>query len=727
MGAARAWLAFVALALLVALASLGVREARAQDEPQPQAEAQDRTSRIGDDNISAELIAEGTPEPGEEWMLALHFTPRSEEWHGYWSNPGDAGLGMELDWTLPPGWSAGEPLYPVPHKLVLGGLMNHVYEGRYTVLVPIRVPRGAQIADVEPIAVTADYLACTDKLCVPQQALLELDPAALVDAEPDPRFVKWRAQIAPLIESRATFDIEGETLRVAVPLPSEVDLPDPHLFVAERELGKGKRPAYAEEQSFYRDGDVLVADVPLTQLNLPSELVREPAPPRIEGILAFSHDVGVRFVAEPGEVPEAGKPIAQPELPPLWLLTLGALAGGLLLNVMPCVFPILSLKALSLARAGESSAQARREGAAYAAGVVLACLALGAVLLALRSAGESVGWAFQLQEPAVVVGLLALAAAITANFAGLFELPSMSLTRSGEPAGAFATGLLAAFVATPCTGPFMAAALGAALVLPTFEAMLLFGAMGLGLALPFLAIGLVPALRRMLPRPGPWMATFRKVMAVPMGLTALALLWLCFRLGGDALGWAAAGMLAVLVAMLFFVGRAAGAARRAAAAGAFAAALAGIVFLPRLASDEVVIAESLLKPAPFSEAALAEARASGKPVFVWFTADWCVTCKVNESVAIEREATREAFAEAGVVALRGDWTRRDPAITRFLADNGAAGVPLYLWYAPGEEAQRLPQVLGPDALVTLAQSVPAPPRTSARGTPRSTGAAAGSD
>ena len=729
MGAVRVWLVYLALALAVALAALGVHQASAQAQSQVQspAEAQDQISRIGDDNISAELIAEKPPEPGGEWMVALHFTPRSDEWHGYWSNPGDAGLGMELDWTLPPGWSAGEPLYPVPHKLVIGGLMNHVYEGRYTVLVPIRVPRGAAIESVEPVAVTADYLACTDKLCVPQQAMLELDPAALIETEPDPRFVKWRAQIAPLIESRATFEIDGESLRIAVPLPAEVDLPAPHLFVAERELGKGKRPAYAQEQSFYRDGDLLVVDVPLDQLNLPSELVREPEPPRIDGILAFSRDVGVRFAAEPGEVPEAGEPIAQPELPPLWLLALGALAGGLLLNVMPCVFPILSLKALSLARAGESSAEARREGVAYTIGVVLACLALGAVLLTLRSAGESVGWAFQLQEPAVVVGLLALAAAITANFAGLFELPSISLTRSGEPAGAFATGLLAAFVATPCTGPFMAAALGAALVLPTFEAMSLFGAMGLGLALPFLAIGIVPALRRMLPRPGPWMATFRKVMAVPMGLTVIALLWLCFRLGGDALGWAAAAMLAALGLMLLLLGKSSGAARRAAGAGAFAVALAGVVFLPRLASDKVVVAESILQPAAFSEAALAEARASGRPVFVWFTADWCVTCKVNESVAIERDATRDAFAEAGVVALRGDWTRRDPAITRFLADNGVAGVPLYLWYAPGEDARQLPQVLGPDALVTLAQSVPARSTASRQGTPRSAGAAAGLD
>lgn len=707
MGGTRAWLASVALALLAALALF----TSAQADAQP---------RVADDNISAEISAQGPPEAGSEWLIALHFTPRSDEWHGYWSNPGDAGLGMELAWELPRGWSAGEALYPVPRRLVIGGLMNHVYEGPYTILVPIRVPRGANLEELEPVSVTADYLACTDKICVPQQAVLELDPAAV---DEDPRFVRWRAQIAPMLDSRANFTIEEERLRIGIPLPADMALAEPHLFVEERELGKGRRPAYAEEQVFFRDGDLLVAEVPLDQLNLPSEIVREPTPHQIDGILAFSRDVGVRFTAVPGAVPSAGKPVAVPETPSLWLLVLAALAGGLVLNVMPCVFPILSLKALSLARAGESQREARREGLAYTAGVLIACVGLGALLLALRSAGESVGWAFQLQEPGVVIGLLALATAITANLAGLFELPSISLTRGGEPAGAFATGLLAAFVATPCTGPFMAAALGAALILPTAEALLLFAALGLGLALPFLAIGLVPAIRRMLPRPGPWMETFRRVMAVPMGLTALALLWLCFRLGGDGLGWGAAVLVAVLLAILLLVGRRGGVVRQTGFVGVLFATVAGVGFLPNLASEEVEMAESVLDPMEFSEAALADARASGRPVFVWFTADWCVSCKVNESVAIEREATREAFAGAGVVTLRGDWTRRDPAITEFLAKRGAAGVPLYLWYAPGEEGRQLPQVLGPDALVSLARAVPVRPGSVPPGIPRSGDAA----
>jgi thiol:disulfide interchange protein len=369
------------------------------------------------------------------------------------------------------------------------------------------------------------------------------------------------------------------------------------------------------------------------------------------------------------------------------------------------VFPILSLKAMSLARSGESAAEARREGLAYSAGVILAVLALGGVLLVLRAAGTQVGWAFQLQEPGVVVFLLVLASAITANLAGLFELPSFSFTGTGGPSSAFATGVLSAFVATPCTGPFMAAAMGAALLLPWWEGLLLFFALGLGLALPFLLLGWVPALRKMLPRPGKWMDTFRKVMAVPMGLTALALLWLCWRLGGSL--FAVVALLLALAVIDIFRRwsrpKREGKLVRTGIMSAAAFVLVALLNLPSFFSPPSVTANDLIKAQPFSEATLASARASGKPVFVWFTADWCLSCKVNESVAIERDGTRDAFRKAGVIAIEGDWTRRDPAITNFLTAHGAAGVPLYLWYPPNGEAQQLPQVLTPDSLVDLAQ------------------------
>src|SRR5690606_23929094 len=252
------------------------------------------------------------------------------------------------------------------------------------------------------------------------------------------------------------------------------------------------------------------------------------------------------------------------------------------------------------------------------------------------------------------------------------------------------------------TGPFMAAALGAALLLPWWQGLVLFAALGLGLALPFLLLGFVPALRKMLPKPGAWMNTFRRMMAIPMGLTALALLWLAWRLGGDVFGLAALALVAVvLAAVLYSRRRPAGGPSTAHVWPALAPLLVVAAFwlLPQTATEAGRQAESVLDPEPFSERALAEARASGQPVFLWFTADWCLTCKVNEGVAIEREATRAAFERAGVVAMAGDWTRRDAEITRFLTAQGAAGVPLYLWYPAGGEGRQLPQVLTPDSLV----------------------------
>ncbi len=643
-------------------------------------------------NITAELVAEGPVVPGKPVTLAIHFTP-APGWHGYWKNPGDAGYGMQLDWQLPAGWEAGEPLYPVPRQLLISGLMNHVYKGPYAVLIPVTASQGAIAGQAVPVSVAAQWLACTDVICVPEKATLQATIPAAANSS-DQRFTQWMAAIPPEIDRTGSFEITDKFLRLAIPLPAMLELPDPHIYLANLDL-----VAYAAPQRFSRSGDLLIAEISLALFGkVPSE---------INGILAFKDGEGVRFTAQGGAVPANGTMLAQPrrDRPPLVILLLGALAGGLLLNIMPCVFPILSLKALSLARAGESQREARAEGLAYTAGVILASVALGGLLLVLRAAGEQVGWAFQLQEPGVVVALAVLAAAITANLAGLFQLPSFSITRSGEPASAFATGLLAAVVATPCTGPFMAAAMGAALLLPPVQALVLFAALGLGLALPFLLIGFIPALRRLLPRPGAWMETFRKFMAVPMGLTALALLWLVWRLGGEVFAVLTIALACALIAAFVIYGndRRGQPALRLAGFAAVAAGAVLVFGLTRSFEAPSHSAEaSILSPVSFSEANLASARAQGKPVFLWFTADWCVTCKVNESVAIEREATRAAFDRAGVIAIKGDWTRRDPEISAFLTRQGIAGIPLYIWYAPGGEAQQLDQVLTPDMLVDLA-------------------------
>ncbi|WP_271438361.1 protein-disulfide reductase DsbD family protein [Pontixanthobacter luteolus] len=667
-------------------------------------------------NIQASLIADGPAVPGESLTLALLFRPNSEEWHGYWENPGDAGYGMQLEWDLPPGWQAGQPQYPVPERLLISGLMNHIYEGDYAVLVPVSVPEGVPATGSVPIGLKAQWLACTDKICVPEQGALQVTVGLGQGGNQDSRFAQWRAAIPAMIDADAVFQVSGQTLRIAVPIPHSLELGEPHIFIEDINLVN-----YAAPQVFRRAGDTLVAEIALSG--------NVAKPERIAGILSFGSGEGVRFQAVPGAVASGGSPVGAAPITGTGfaLLLLAALAGGLILNIMPCVFPILSLKALSLARAGGHEKQARTEAVAYSAGVILACAALGGVMLALRAAGEQVGWAFQLQEPAFVVALLVLAVAITMNLAGLFSLPSIPLTRSGEPASAFATGLLAAVAATPCTGPFMAAAIGAALLMPAAQALLLFAVLGLGLALPFLLIGFVPSIRRLLPSPGPWMERFRRLMAIPMGLTALALIWLVSRIGGQ-------GFALVTMILLFGVFAALAVVGRLQQSGKMAWPAFGLISAPFLifaafalpasyAEQDGQDAASLLDPVPFSDKALAQARASGRPVFIWFTADWCLTCKVNESVAIEREATRAAFAKSDVIAMRGDWTRRDPEITEFLTRQGAAGVPLYIWYRPGGEAAVLPQVLTPETLVILAGEGPAP----ASGTARSTGRAAGSD
>ena len=652
-------------------------------------------ARAAAPHIQPLLLSESAAVPGQKVTLAVLMQP-APGWHGYWLNPGDAGLPLMVDWTVPHGASIAPLRFPVPGTLFVAGLMNHVYEHDYAVLSELIVPRGAAPGTVLTLTGKARWLACTDKICVPEQAELSLSIKVGGAAQHDPRFDRWRAALPAPLGAPAKFALANNTLRVAVPLPAAVKLDQPHLFVLNESVAD-----YAAPQRFSRAGDTLIVELQRSKFDPLS-------PAAMAAVLRLnSAGDGLEIAATPGPVPTGGKPLAAaPPATGLVVLLLSALLGGLLLNVMPCVFPILSLKALSLARAGESEARARREGLAYTAGVVLACLALGALLLALRAGGEQVGWAFQLQEPLVVAALLLLAVTITANLAGLFEFSVPGFAGDGSPQGAFATGLLAAFAATPCTGPFMAAAMGAALLLPVPQALALFGALGLGLALPFLLLAYVPALRRMLPKPGKWMNWFRNAMAVPMGLTALALLWLASRVGGLSFAWFCAAAAALAVIVLMVIGRRQHRGLSSAALAAGAAALLvmfGLTVLPAQVAPPGSAEASLLPSKPFSEAALAAARAGGKPVFAYFTADWCLTCKVNEAAAIEREDTRAALAKAGVVVLRGDWTRRDPVISRFLTAQGAAGVPLYMWYPAGGGApQQLPQVLTPALLAGLA-------------------------
>ena len=636
----------------------------------------------GQKAMAVRLVPEtARPAAGSKVTLALVMSPRPG-WHGYWQNPGDAGVGTRIAWQLPEGARAGPIRFPVPRRLMIQGLMNYVFEGEHALLVDLQLPAGLAAGTKLPIRGRVDYLVCTDRICVPESAELASDLAVGTGGGQSPDFARYRQALPRPLGVPARFEQRGAQFRLAVPLPAAAAVDDPYFYpVTEGAL------AYSTPQIVSRNGDWLIIET------AGGGVLHN----RIEGVLSLGNGHGLSLVARIGPVPPAGTPVAgdsivvTPEGYRAILLALGgALLGGLLLNIMPCVFPILSLKAMSLARAGGEERAARREALAYTAGAVLACLALGALLLAVRASGASVGWAFQLQDPRVILFLLLLVTAIALNLAGLFELPSLGGRLGGGRTGAFGTGALAAFVATPCTGPFMGAALGAALILPAAAALAVFAGLGFGLALPFLLLGYVPALRRRLPRPGPWMVRFRHILAVPMGLTALGLAWILERqtgLAGLAVGVAAAAGLGLI---LWWAGRRHG---WLPLAPAVLAAGAAVALLPAPSAPADARTGGELRAEPFSEARLARLRAEGRPVFVYFTADWCLTCKVNEAAVLDQDEVAAAFAEKKAAVLVGDWTRGDAAIGRFLEKQGRSGVPLYLWYAPGREAEVLPQIL----------------------------------
>ena len=690
-------------ALLLTLAGAGAALAQASPDPNG-----------AGPHLQVSLDVESaTPAPGSTLTLALVHKPQPG-WHGYWQNPGDAGFPARFAWTLPRGASAGAAAYPVPGRLVVAGLMNYVFEHDYALLVPLTVPAKAAVGSALPVALRLDYLVCSPVVCVPEHATVSTtltigDGAVAPDARA--RFDAWRRALPKPLDAGGTYQAAGGQVRVAVPYPAGAGAKDAYFYPLSAGLID-----YAAPQTVTRHGDRLV---------IATKSIAGAAGGRLSGVLQVAGQQGLLVTAQPGTVAAVTASAATaataaataatvsaqqgPLDSAVLLATLvafgGAVLGGLILNVMPCVFPILSLKALSLARGHLEERAARREALAYAAGVVMVCVALGATILALRAGGTAAGWAFQLQDPRAVIVLLLLTVALSLNLSGLFELPTPAfVNRTGGAGGAFATGALAAFIATPCTGPFMGAALGAALVLPWPAALAVFGGLGLGLALPFLALGFVPALRRVLPKPGAWMETFRRVLSIPMWLTAIALAWVLGKEAGvDALALGLLVSLAVAVVLWIGGGRQA----RGLGFGAVASVLllvaagAGIWLM----TGRHAVAASAVAAGggePFTEARLAALRGQGRPVFVYFTADWCLTCKVNEKAAIDTDATRASFAARNVAVLVGDWTNGDPAMGRFIEAHNRAGVPLYLYYAPGAAEPRvLPQVLTRATLAAL--------------------------
>jgi DsbC/DsbD-like thiol-disulfide interchange protein/cytochrome c biogenesis protein CcdA len=631
--------------------------------------------------IDPQLVAEGPAAAGGEVELAIvmHTKPG---WHGYWLNPGDAGLPMEVKWVLPKGWSVGQLQYPVPTRLKIAGLMNYVYEKDYAVLVRLKAPANATGA--VPIRAAAHWLACTDKICVPESGELSLDLPVGSGSPNQAQFDRWRMALPRPLASAAHFQVAGDEIRLGIPLPRDVKVEKPYFFPS-----VDGPVDYAGEQHFSRKDDLLIAELPR----------RRGDPAQLAGVLSLGDGRGLEVEASPGAVPGGGAPIDGLGTDALLWAVLGAIAGGILLNLMPCVFPILALKALHLARSGGEAEHARRDAIAYSAGAIVGTGALGVALVAIRAGGSAAGWAFQLQDPRTIMLLLLLATAITANLVHVFQLPTAG--GGARPAGSFGTGALAAFIATPCAGPFLGAALGTALLLPLVGSIAVFAALGLGLALPFVAVAFIPPLRRMLPAPGAWMARLQRFLAIPMGATAVAALWLLYRESGERGLWIGIAAATILLVALLIIGRSQ---RKGAQLPFFGLGLAGVAVIAAIAFAPTAVETGPSRIAgaeTWSQAAVHREVAQGHPAFVYFTADWCLTCKVNEAAAIDRKEVRDAFSAAGVKVFAGDWTGGDPEITRFLESRGRAGVPLYLWYKPGSsQPEELPQVLTPAMLIS---------------------------
>lgn len=680
------------------------------------------------ERIEAELVPMSQwAAPGSTAVVAIRQKIQPG-WHTYWRNPGDSGGPTSLTWSLPQGVKAGDIVWPLPERQRLQGLVNYGYETAVYLPVPVEIPASARPGAALPLTVKALFLVCSDEMCVPDELTLRLDLPVREGAAP--QNAAHGAAIARILEEaprpagvEARMAMRDGVLTLAAtggPLAGRD--PGPSYFFPFE--GGVIDHAAAQTGSWGPQGLTLV-------ISAGGKTRSAGLSGPVEGVLATSLGA-FEIRAEPGEpLPGAtgsGDLAALPEratrpadaLAASWSVfaqaALFALLGGLILNLMPCVFPILAMKAASLTASAHDPAHARRDGLAFLAGVLTTFLLLAGVLLALRAAGQAAGWGFQLQSPPVTAGLALLMLAVALNLSGVFHVGaglqgagSGPLARLPGGAGAFFTGALAVVVAAPCTAPFMAFALGAALVMPWPMALAVFLMLGLGLALPFVLVSLSPGLLRRLPRPGPWMERLKGLLAFPMYATALWLAWVFSRqTGADALALLfAAGVLLALGAWLAGAGQTErGQGRRgvlhlAAGAGTLLLAGAALVMATRAPpepaghdADSRAAPTEALQGAPWSAAAVEAARAEGRPVLVNFTADWCVTCKINEHAALSSAEVKRAMARTGAVYLVGDWTRRDDAITAELQRRGRSGVPLYLLYAPGSDEPRiLPQLL----------------------------------
>jgi len=649
--------------------------------------------------------------PGQPFRIGLRQR-LAPGWHTYWTNPGDAGTPPELALTLPEGATAGEIQWPAPHRIPFGPLVNYGYEGNTLLPLTVTPPAGLQPGQSFTIQAQGNWLIC-EQVCIPEEGSFTLTLPVEATARPDPAmaplFQQAEAELPRPTPWQATAGFQGQqgALLLSGEDISPQSVKEAFFFPAEWGVLD-----HAGAQPLQVEAGALRIGLPRGAAELPAQLA---------GVVAITDGAGVRSAytvsATPGPVPALPGAAGTSGLP-LGQALLWAALGGLILNLMPCVFPILAMKALAIARlSGAARAEVRGHAASYTAGVVLSFLLLGGVLLALRLAGQSAGWGFQFTSPVFVALTGWVMLAVGLNLSGVFHFGGPvgaggGLAGRGGHLGSFATGGLAVLVATPCTAPFMAAAIGAAMALPPAGTLAVFGAMGLGMAAPYALLALFPGLANRLPRPGLWMERLKQGLAFPMYGAALWLLWVLAQLTGpEGLAAALAGGLAIGFGA-WALGSAQGARGRGRLLGRGGAAIALLLaaaLLPRLhdAPAPTAAASAEAGSEPWSEAGVAAARAAGRPVFVNLTAAWCITCKVNERVALSTDAVRGAFAQRNVAYFTGDWTRGGEEIATLLRAHGREGVPLYLVYPAGGGApQVLPQILT-ESIVLRALEAPA--------------------
>jgi thiol:disulfide interchange protein DsbD len=649
------------------------------------------SASIRGEHVQVQILSEEmTLRPGATQTFALRFQP-DPRWHVYWKNPGDSGEPPRLEWKKPEGWSLSEFSWPVPQRIQVGPFYNIGYEGEVVLPFQLTVPPD-QTGDAITLEALARWLVCEEE-CIPGQHLFSWTmPLQKTGASQAgswaPIIAQARAQ-APAGRVQARLESADDPQKLILTLHDEKLDRDAKLIDYFPEEGSGLKNAPPE----LKDRSIIL------------QKSAEPITREIGGVVVFARPDGQTLAYDV----ELGRTVAVPE--GLWSILILAFLGGLILNVMPCVLPVLAIKVLSLLReSGENRRKVRLGSLAYGAGVLLSFLALAGLLLLFKAGGEAVGWGFQLQSPVFIAALAILFFLMAFNFLDLIQ-PWNAFTRLGQlearqsgPAGHFLSGVLAVIVASPCTGPFMGVALGSALTRTAGEALLIFAGLGLGFLSPFIALAWIPGSRRLLPKPGSWMESFRQAMAFPLLLTILWLLWVLEKQNGmNGVLW----ILGSFIGLGFCAWLWRQKAERSAGFG-WGMALVMLLISGVAVYQQKQAAASAVQSQPenaadvwevFSAEKLAAARKEG-PVFVDFTAAWCVTCQVSKTLVLNREDIQKAFQAHGIRLLRADWTDYNPEITRMLESLGRQGVPVYALYADAvSEPRLLPEVLTPDLLM----------------------------